>query len=86
MIIDDHTPLLCHVSVSRSTTSICSRHVCPATIGREMGHSSCQSRFILACVMNRSDDITYQLVIVVLISTDRAGGEPLFICQEIFRT
>ena len=82
MIIDNHTPLLCLVSFWRSTASIFSRHLCPAPIVRETVHSSFQSRFILACVFNVSDDLRDQLVLVVLSRTYRAGGAPLFICQE----
>ena len=81
MITDDHTPLLCHVYVWISTASIFSRHLCSAPIGRETGHSSCQSIFILNCILNPSDDMGDQLAIVVISSTDRAGSAPLFICQ-----
>ena len=38
-------------------TYIRSRNLCPAPIGRETGHSSCQSIFILACFLNPSDDL-----------------------------
>ena len=83
MIIDNHTLLLCLVSVWRITDSICSRYLCPAPIGRKMGHSSCQSRFIWTCFLNPSDDMRDQPVLVILYSTDISGGAPLFICQEL---
>ena len=83
MIINNHTPLICLVSIWRSTASICSRHLWTAPIGREMSHSSCQSRFILACVLNSNDDLRYQRILIVNFSTDRAGGAPLFIIQEL---
>ena len=68
--------------VWRSTASICSRHLCPAPIGRETGHSYCQSILILACILNPSDDLRDQPVLVVLSRTDTACGALFFICQE----
>ena len=84
MIIDDQTPFLSLVYVWKSTASICSRHLCPAPIGKEMGRSSCQPRFISEGVLNPSDDLRYQTVLVVVSITDRVGCAPLFIFQEIY--
>ena len=83
MITYDHTLLLCLGSIWSSTASIWCIHLCPAAIGRKTVHSSCQSRLISACILNPSYDMGDQLVLVVLSRTDRAGGAPLFICQEL---
>ena len=48
-----------------------------------MGHSLCQYRIILACCLNPSDDLRDHLILIILFSTDRAGGAPLFILQKL---
>ena len=56
---------------------------CPSPIGRKTGHSSCQSRFISVFVLNPSEDLRYQPVLVALSSTYRAGGASIFVYQEL---
>ena len=48
-----------------------------------MGHYSFQYILVLDCVLNPSDNMRYQLVLVVLFITDRSGGASLFILQEL---
>ena len=84
MIIYDHTLILCIIYVCKITASICRGHLCPAHTDRETGHSSCQPRFILSCVLNTSDDLIDQPFLVVLFGTDRSGGAPHFIHQKLF--
>ena len=48
-----------------------------------MGHSLCQYIIILACCLNPSGDLRDHPILIILFSTDRAGGAPLFILQKL---
>ena len=83
MIVGNHNQLLWFISDSRITASVCRRHLCSATISGETDNYSCQARFTMDCVLNTSNDLGDDLILVIFFNTYRSGGPYFIIIWEL---